>query len=103
MTALIEQHLGHSFAVSLDHDLHVPGVDDAGDGLEIAKTLASLKPVCTVIIHTSNAAKSREMQGVLEAENWSVRLAGAIGEGWIEQDWISEVTKAYEQQEPEQA
>jgi inosine/xanthosine triphosphate pyrophosphatase family protein len=48
-----------------------------------------------VIIHTSNANKSREMQGVLEASRWTVKLAGAIGENWIEQDWITEVAAAY--------
>ncbi|MEM9347564.1 MAG: cyclic-phosphate processing receiver domain-containing protein [Planctomycetota bacterium] len=97
MLALIEQHISHAFTISLDHDLHVPGVEDAGDGLEIAKVLASQKPACPVIIHTSNAAKSHEMQGVLEAEGWTVYLAGAIGEGWIESDWIHEVSKVFRQ------
>jgi hypothetical protein len=32
---------------------------------------------------------------VLESEGWDVRLAGAIGEHWIESDWITEVTAAY--------
>ncbi|MEM6258241.1 MAG: cyclic-phosphate processing receiver domain-containing protein [Planctomycetota bacterium] len=98
MRQLIEMQMKSTFVISLDHDLHVPGVDDPGDGLKVAQFIASKQSSCPVIIHTSNAVKSREMQGTLEAENWSVRLAGAIGEYWIEKDWIMEVAKAYEQQ-----
>lgn len=95
MVALIKNQLSESFAVSLDHDLYVSGVDEPGDGLQIATHLSSLPPSCPVIIHTSNSVKSSEMQGVLESESWEVRLAGAIGENWIESDWITEVTAAY--------
>ena len=93
---MIASDLDAAFAVSLDHDLHVPGLRDAGDGLQVATRIAALTPSCPVIIHTSNGQKSREMQGVLEAESWPVRLAGAIGEDWIEQDWITEVMRAYQ-------
>ena len=95
MLKLLEQHLDQAFAVSLDHDLYVSGVEDPGDGLQVATELAGLTPCCRVIIHTSNSEKSRQMQGVLEANGWDVRLAGAIGEDWIEQDWITEVAAAY--------
>lgn len=95
MIALIKSRLSESFAISLDHDLYVSGIDDPGDGLQVANYLSSLEPSCPVIIHTSNAEKSRQMQGVLESEDWNVRLAGAIGEDWIEVDWITEVTRAY--------
>ena len=95
MLGLLEQHLDRAFAISLDHDLYVSGVDDPGDGLQVATELSKLTPCCRVIIHTSNSDKSRQMQGVLEAERWDVRLAGAIGEDWIEKDWITEVAAAY--------
>lgn len=39
------------------------------------------------------------MQGVLDAEGWQVRLAGAVGSNWIETDWIVEVALAYQNQE----
>lgn len=95
MLALIQSRLSESFAVSLDHDLYVSGTDDPGDGLQVASYLSSQQPSCPVIIHTSNSVQSRQMQGVLESEGWDVRLAGAIGENWIESDWITEVTAAY--------
>lgn len=91
MSRLIDVYLIDAFAVSLDHDLHVPGVADAGDGLLIAEQIAERKPNCPVIIHTSNSEKSRQMQGVLEAAGLNVRLAGAIGEQWVENDWVTEV------------
>jgi hypothetical protein len=40
MLRLIENHLAEAFAISLDHDLYVSGVDDAGDGLQIATYLS---------------------------------------------------------------
>ncbi|MEM9111557.1 MAG: hypothetical protein AAGC72_16210 [Planctomycetota bacterium] len=83
----------------MDHDLYVPGVADAGDGLMVAEHLAALSSSCPVIIHTSNAEKSRQMQGVLEASRWTVKLAGAIGDHWVEQDWIAEVIAAYNKQD----
>ena len=95
MLGLIQSRLSESFAISLDHDLYVSGIDDPGDGLQIAAHLSSLPPSCPVIIHTSNSDKSRQMQGMLESEGWDVRLAGAIGENWIESDWITEVASAY--------
>ena len=99
MLELIQRKLTETFAISLDHDLYVAGIDDPGDGLQIATHLSSLPASCPVIIHTSNAEQSRQMQGVLEAAGWPVRLAGAIGHNWIEKDWIAEVTTAYQSQE----
>lgn len=98
MFELIRSQLPESFAVSLDHDLYVSGINDPGDGLQVAEHLSSLSPSCPVIIHTSNAEKSRQMQGILEANRWAVRLAGAIGTDWIEVDWIAEVKMAYKSQ-----
>ncbi|MEO0476900.1 MAG: response regulator, partial [Planctomycetota bacterium] len=97
---LIQSKVSHTFAISLDHDLYVSGIDDPGDGLQVATYLSSKPPSCPVIIHTSNSDKSRQMQGVLESENWNVRLAGAIGDHWIESDWITEVTSAFKQANP---
>lgn len=80
--------------VSLDHDLFPKGIEDAGDGMQVARHLAIKAPRCPVILHTSNSEQCRRMQGVLESTGWAVRLAGAIGEDWIEQDWRIEITRA---------
>ena len=88
--------------ISLDHDLYPisgPGTDpdeDLGDGLMVARWLAeeSGAPACPVILHTSNGDMCRRMQGVLEHTGWDVRLAGAVGEHWIENDWRIEIERA---------
>jgi len=82
--------------ISLDHDLYpAPGPDeDLGDGLMVARWLAEQTPTYPVILHTSNGDQCRRMQGVLEHGGWDVRLAGAVGEHWIENDWRIEVERA---------
>lgn len=84
--------------ISLDHDLYpARGEDqneDLGDGLMVARWLAEQTPACPVILHTSNGDQCQRMQGVLEHAGWDVRLAGAVGEHWIEIDWRVEVERA---------
>ena len=84
--------------ISLDHDLYpAPGEDqdeDLGDGLMVARWLAEQPATCPVILHTSNADQCKRMQGVLEFAGWDVRLAGAVGEHWIENDWRIEIERA---------
>jgi len=92
---LVTENQETTFAASLDHDLYPTGVDDAGDGMQVAAWIADQSIDWPVIIHTSNGGQCRRMQGVLEAAACDVRLAGAIGEHWIERDWIIEVVKAY--------
>ncbi|XAL98468.1 hypothetical protein OT109_12870 [Phycisphaeraceae bacterium D3-23] len=85
--------------ISLDHDLYpLSGGDpdeDLGDGFMVARWLAeqSGPPRCPVILHTSNGDMCKRMQGVLEHAGWDVRLAGAVGEHWIEKDWLVEVER----------
>lgn len=83
--------------ISLDHDLYpVAGGDedeDLGDGLMVARWLSEQPAQCTVILHTSNGDQCRRMQGVLEHAGWDVRLAGAVGEHWIENDWRIEIER----------
>jgi CheY-like chemotaxis protein len=77
--------------ISLDHDL-APiehGDQDPGDGLDVAKFLASQTPVCPVIIHSSNVSRSDAMEGALELEDWIVKRVAPIGNDWIEIDWVN--------------
>lgn len=52
--------------ISLDHDLEPDGEGDPGDGLDVAKRLALVAPICPVIVHTSNGASGEMMEGELE-------------------------------------
>ena len=99
MLKLIEQYAEETIAISLDHDLYPDGITDAGDGLGVARHLSEMEPFYPVIIHTSNGEQGRRMHGVLDAGGWDVRLAGAIGEHWVENDWIKEIEMIYRSSE----
>lgn len=76
--------------ISLDHDLYAPAGSrvDPGDGLDAARWLTTRVAWCPVIIHSSNADRSRMMQGELELAHWDVHPVPAIGEKWIQTDWL---------------
>jgi len=76
--------------ISLDHDLNpMPGaIQDPGTGLEVAELLARQKPVCSVIIHTSNNERRWSMHNEFRFGGWSVEIVPPFGEGWIYQSWL---------------
>lgn len=94
MISAIDAAYDRLACVSLDHDLFPRGIEDAGDGMQVARHLAIKAHRCPIILHTSNSVQCRRMQGVLEAAGWAVRLAGAIGEDWVERDWRHEIERA---------
>lgn len=67
--------------ISLEHDL------DGETGLDVAKFLAEKKPVCPVIVHTSNTDRSYSICNELRFADWRVDRVGPIGEKWIEKYW----------------
>ena len=74
--------------ISLDHDL-IPFRDiEPGDGLDVAKYLATLAPTCPVIIHTSNRLRGDAMEGEFELAGWTYHRVAPIGDDWIEVDWL---------------
>ena len=85
----VDQYLHEARIISLDHDLYPPGGQshDPGDGLDVAKHLASLVPCCPVIIHSSNADRAHMMQGEFELGGWSCRRVLPFGSDWIEKNW----------------
>ena len=74
--------------ISLDHDLEPEDANDPGDGLDVAKHLATLPPLCTVLVHTSNRARGDSMMGELELAGWEHHRVPPIGDDWIEVDWF---------------
>ncbi len=74
--------------LSLDHDLEPePGAPDPGDGLEIVKFLVSQPVIRPVIIHSSNAERSRWMGGEFDLAGWDHWRVFPLGDDWIETDW----------------
>src|SRR4051812_25293524 len=65
MIGEVEPFLPVARLISLDHDLEpVEGeTEDPGDGIDVARFLAVLPPVCPVIIHSSNVSRSDWMIG----------------------------------------
>ncbi len=59
--------------ISLDHDLNPqPEVTtDPGTGLDVAKFLAACRPVCPLIIHSTNVDRAYSMHNELRFADWS--------------------------------
>jgi ADP-ribosylglycohydrolase len=76
--------------ISLDHDLNaIPGTTmDPGTGLEVAKFLAENRPVCPVIIHSTNADRAWSMYNELRFADWIVERVGPIGDDWVGTIWL---------------
>lgn len=89
MIAELDRWLPQTRLISLDHDLEPidSSVPDVGDGLDVARVLASKTPVCPVIVHSSNRERSDWMIGELELGGWEYHRVPPIGDDWIEYDW----------------
>ena len=91
----MDDYFQNCVLISLDHDLTTiePDGSDPGDGMDMARSLASHKPICPVIIHSSNVSRCEMMQGELELTGWEVKQVAPIGIDWIEVDWINLVSQ----------
>ncbi|MBA4063007.1 MAG: hypothetical protein C0501_04735 [Isosphaera sp.] len=92
--------LHRAVLISLDHDLEPDGDTDPGDGLDVAKHLATLPPRCRVIVHTSNGVRGDAMVGELELARWECRRVLPLGDDWVEVDWYSAARRAFRQARP---
>lgn len=90
MIAECEQHFSSAALISLDHDLNPqPGVTtDPGSGLDVAQFLAQCRPVCPVIIHTTNAERAYSMHNELRFADWISDRVGPMGTDWIQKLWL---------------
>jgi hypothetical protein len=88
MIAEIGLQLPTAKLISLDHDLEPEDSSDPGDGLDVAKHIAKLSPMCPVIVHTSNGMRGDVMVGELELAGWVHHRVMPLGDDWIEVDWF---------------
>jgi ADP-ribosylglycohydrolase len=90
MMAECEAFFPKTALISLDHDLNpMPGAAvDPGTGLDVAKFLAECRPVCPLIIHSTNADRAYSMHNELRFADWIAERVGPIGTGWIETIWL---------------
>lgn len=87
MIAVVAPLLPRARLISLDHDLDPWDGDpaDPGDGVAVAKFLATHPQPCPVVIHSSNGTRAEWMAGDFELAGWSYRRVAPLGEQWIEE------------------
>jgi len=91
---------GHALAdlviIALDNDLEmIPAPSgqwlDPGTGLDVAHWLAKQpRPLCPVVVHTTNSPYGQKMVACLEEAGW--QCARVIPHGdleWIDQEWFA--------------
>lgn len=90
MIAECEAFFPTTVLISLDHDLNPqPGTtNDPGTGLKVAKFLAACRPVCPLVIHSTNADRAYSMHNELRFADWIAERVGPIGEDWIQTLWL---------------
>lgn len=90
MIAECEPYFPQTVLISLDHDLNPqPGAtQDPGTGLDVAKYLAECRPVCPLIIHSTNADRAYSMHNELRFADWIAERVGPIGNDWVEKMWL---------------
>ncbi|HEY3789445.1 MAG TPA: cyclic-phosphate processing receiver domain-containing protein [Urbifossiella sp.] len=96
----LRRNLPDTIAIALDHDLEfIAGSDgrliDPGNGREVADYLAAQKPVCTVIVHTTNSDAAVGMTMVLRDGGWKTKRVVPFDDmNWIESDWFFAMRRA---------
>ncbi len=100
MLGYCEKHLSEAILLVLDHDLELlPPVNgkciDPGTGRQVADYLAGKKPVCPVVIHTSNGPAGDGMEMVLRDARWIThRVVPADDLEWVPTTWFRTVRRA---------
>jgi hypothetical protein len=96
----LEVHLAETLVISLDNDMELlTGPDgravDPGEGVEVARFLATREPICPVLIHTTNARAAEEMKRILTAADWKTKRVVPFDDmNWIPTDWFAAMRRA---------
>ena len=92
MISEIPDFLSSTTLISLDHDLYRHHDDDPepGTGREIADDLATLEPICPIIVHSTNTVAAWGMYNELTHAKWQVELIHHLDEPrWIQERWAA--------------
>ena len=93
----LREHLDSCILICLDHDLgpnrnRDGEVFDPGIGRDVVDYLATRKPTCHIIIHTTNTDAAPGMEFALRDASWSCsRVVPYEDVLWIREVWIDEV------------
>jgi hypothetical protein len=94
------RHLDETILIGLDHDLEMQPAShgrclDMGTGREVAEFLATRKPTCPVVIHSSNAPAVLGMETVLQGAHWETHVVLPLDDlDWIPTLWFRTVRRA---------
>ncbi|MCP4348562.1 MAG: hypothetical protein GY795_24020 [Desulfobacterales bacterium] len=97
MTEWLKHNINTLKIISLDHDLgpnrEINGkISDPGNGRDVADFLAKHKPVCHIIIHTTNYHARPGMESELRNNKWNCTSVYPFNDlEWIKSAWIKEV------------
>jgi len=100
MVGHLQRHLGRVLAISLDHDLEPadprsPEAADPGTGRDVANFLATRRPTCPVVIHSSNTFGTLGMKDVLDETHWPTYVVTPFDDtAWIAESWFPTVRRA---------
>ena len=96
----LESHIAETLVIALDNDLEMKvGPDgrcvDPGEGRDVAAFLATKKPVCPVIVHTTNSDAAVAMEQALRGAGWKTRRVIPFDDmNWIATDWFFALRRA---------
>jgi hypothetical protein len=94
------QHLDEAILIGLDHDHDLqPGPNgrwlDPGTGRDVVNFLASKRPVCPVVVHSSNGPAADGMELVLNDAHWQTYRVQPFDDlEWIPTTWFRTVRRA---------
>jgi hypothetical protein len=100
MIEYLKAHWKEIIVICLDHDLELkPAPDgrlmDPGTGRDLANFLATMSPVCPVVIHSTNSLAVVGMERVLHEAHWqTLRVIPFDDLEWIHRDWFRAVRRA---------
>jgi hypothetical protein len=90
-------HLALAACISLDHDLEplTAGDPDPGTGRIVADFLAHARPVCPIVIHSTNRLAVDGMEMTLAEGGWTVeRIMPYDDCHWIAEAWLPLIRQA---------
>jgi hypothetical protein len=95
----LKEHLEQAKIICLDHDLgpnrsRHGELFDPGTGRDVADYLSTKKPVCPILIHTTNNIAAPGMLMALDESGWlHSRVIPYCDLEWIKETWIIDVIK----------
>jgi hypothetical protein len=95
----LKLHLKETVLIGLDHDLEFLEAEghvmiDPGTGRDVADFLATQKPVCPVIINTTNIPAGIGMEMTLKEAGWKTERLVPYGDmEWIPESWLPTVQR----------